>query len=198
MADPSTQPTGPLPVLLVLTASTRPVRRGAPVGAWVADVARGHGAFDVRPVDLATLGLPLLDEPEEPSERRYVHRHTREWSAVVEEADAVLVVTPEYNHGYPASLKNALDFLYHEWRAKPVGLVSYGGVAAGTRSAQQLKPVLLALGMIPVLSYVALRTRDVFDGDAFVPSAFVTRQTLALLDDLARTERATRALRAAP
>lgn len=184
------------PALLVLTASTRPVRRGAAVASWVAGVAQEHGAFDVRPVDLAELDLPFLDEPEEPSERRYVHEHTRRWSAVVEAADAVLIVTPEYNHGYPASLKNALDFLYHEWRAKPVALVSYGGVAAGQRSVAQIKPVLLALGMIPVLPYVALRTRDVFDADgAFTPGRGLPGQVRGVLDDLARTERATRALR---
>ncbi len=184
------------PTLLVITASTRPVRRGGAVGAWVTDQAREHGAFDVRPVDLAELALPFLDEPDEPSDRRYVHRHTKEWSAVVEAADVVVLVTPEYNHGYPAPLKNALDFLYWEWRDKPVGLVSYGGVAAGTRSLQQLKPVLLALGMLPVGPGVALRTREVFDAEgAFVPPPASARSVVRLLDDLARTELGTRALR---
>jgi NAD(P)H-dependent FMN reductase len=185
-------------VLLVLTASTRPVRRGPAVSSWVLGIAQEHDAFEVRHVDLAELALPFLDEPEEPSDRRYVHDHTKRWSATVTAADAVVIVTPEYNHGYPAALKNALDFLYYEWRAKPVGLVAYGGVAAGTRCLQQLKPVLLALGMFPVLSSVVLRTAEVFDAAwSFSPGPGATRSVRRMLDDVARTEAATRALRTA-
>ena len=61
-------------------------------------------------------------------------------------ADAVVMVTAEYNYGYPAALKNAIDYLHHEWRYKPVGFVSYGGVAAGTRAVQQLKQVVDCAG----------------------------------------------------
>ena len=63
----------------------------------------------------------------------------------MEAADAFVFVTPEYNHGYPASLKNAIDYLNQEWRYKPVGFVSYGGVAAGTRSVEQLQQVVTAV-----------------------------------------------------
>lgn len=70
--------------------------------------------------------------------RQYLHQHTREWSAKVAAADAFVFVTPEYNYGMPAPLKNAIDYLHHEWHYKPVGFVSYGGVAAGTRSVQQI------------------------------------------------------------
>ena len=68
---------------------------------------------------------------------------------IVDSADAVVLVTAEYNYGYPAALKNALDYLHHEWRHKPLGFVSYGGVAAGTRAVQQLKQVTGALQLIP-------------------------------------------------
>jgi NAD(P)H-dependent FMN reductase len=137
------------PVLLIVIGSTRPGRIGASVGAWFAERARRVGGFDVRIADLAELALPFLDEAAHPRLQRYEHAHTRAWSAIVAAADAVAFVTPEYNHSFPAPLKNALDMLAVEWRGKPAGIVSYGGVSAGLRAAAQLKPVLSALQMIP-------------------------------------------------
>jgi len=84
-----------------------------------------------------------------PRLRQYTKRHTIEWSAIIDASDAFVFVTPEYNYGYPASLKNAIDYLHQEWLRKPVGFVSYGGVAAGTRSVQQLKQVVTCLSMMP-------------------------------------------------
>src|SRR5689334_4480755 len=117
--------------LQIVIASTRPGRVGAPVARWFHRRAEEHGGFDVELVDLAEVNLPLLDEPHHPRLRRYVHQHTQAWSARVEAADAFVFVTPEYNYGMPASLKNALDYLNQEWHYKPVGFVSYGGVSAG-------------------------------------------------------------------
>ena len=94
------------------------------------------------------LALPLLDEPKHPRLRQYTHDHTFAWSRIVDGADAVVIVTAEYNYGYPAALKNALDYLNHEWRHKPLGFVSYGGVAAGTRAVQQLKQVTGAVQLV--------------------------------------------------
>ncbi len=138
------------PVLLVVVGSTRPGRVGLPVGAWVAERARAHGAFDVRLADLAEVALPLLDEPHHPRLQRYEFDHTKRWSAMVSGADAFAFVAPEYNHGIAAPLKNALDCLAVEWRRKPAGIVSYGGVSAGLRAAGQLKQVLAALQVVPV------------------------------------------------
>ena len=121
---------------------------------WFVDRATTHGAFEIEVVDLVEFRLPLLDEPNHPRLRQYVNPHTHEWSEKVEDADAFVFVTPEYNHGYPASLKNAIDYLHHEWRYKPVGFVSYGGVAAGTRAVQQLKQVTGALQLIPTQTAV--------------------------------------------
>ena len=105
-------------------------------------------------VDLARVNLPFMDEPNHPMLRRYTHEHTRRWSASVDSADAFVFVTPEYNHSFNAPLKNAIDYLNHEWRYKPVGLVSYGGVAAGTRAVQMITPVLTALMMVPLTEAV--------------------------------------------
>lgn len=136
--------------LLVVACSTRPTRVGFPVAEWAAARARDDGRFDVRLADLREIALPLFDEPHHPRLRRYEHEHTRRWSRQVEWADALVFVTPEYNHGYPAALKNAIDYLHEEWKFKPAGFVSYGGIAAGTRAVQALKPVLDCLRMIPV------------------------------------------------
>ena len=145
-----------MPRLLVVIGSTRPGRAGLPIAEWFAERARDHGGFEVDVADLAELALPLLDEPNHPRLGRYVHQHTKDWSARVDAADAVVLVTPEYNHGYPAALKNALDYLHREWQDKPVGFVSYGGIAAGTRAVQQLKQVVTVLRMVPVAEAVSI------------------------------------------
>src|SRR5690606_6014283 len=131
------------PRLQIIVSSTRPGRIGLPIAEWFASEATAHDTFEVDFADLAEIGLPLLDEPHHPRLGNYQHDHTKAWSERVAAADAFALVTPEYNHGFPAPLKNALDFLYREWNHKPVGFVSYGGVAAGTRAVALLKPVLL-------------------------------------------------------
>jgi NAD(P)H-dependent FMN reductase len=76
--------------------------------------AAAHHTFELETVDLAELRLPLPDEPKHPRLRRYTKDHTHAWSATVDDADAVVMITSEYNYGYPAALKNAIDFLRHE------------------------------------------------------------------------------------
>jgi NAD(P)H-dependent FMN reductase len=144
------------PHLQIIVGSTRPGRIGLPIARWVQERGTAHQGFEVELVDLAEVGLPLLDEPSHPRLGQYVNDHTKAWSHRVARADAFVLVTPEYNHGYPAPLKNALDYLYREWNHKPVGFVSYGGVAAGTRAVGLLKPVVLALQMVPVVQTVSI------------------------------------------
>ncbi|NUR59482.1 MAG: NAD(P)H-dependent oxidoreductase [Catenulispora sp.] len=130
----------------IVIGSTRPGRVGAQIGAWLADLA----SADAELIDLAVQGLPFLDEPEHASTGRYAQQHTRRWSELIASHDAFVLVTPEYNSSFPASLKNALDYLYHEWRGKPVGIVGYGGVSSGGRAVHALLPVIVHLQMIPV------------------------------------------------
>ena len=117
---------------------------------------------------------------------------------MVRGADAFVFVTCEYNHGYPAPLKNAIDYLHHEWHYKPVGFVSYGGVAAGTRSVQQLKQVVTALKMTPLFEAVNIPFHTQFiDEEGAVQASEVMEQAAgAMLDELLRTEAALRSLRA--
>lgn len=171
--------------LLIVIASTRPGRVGLPVGEWFTAQAEAHGAFDVEVVDLKELGLPFMDEPKHPRFKQYEHQHTKDWSATVERADAFVFVTPEYNHGYTAPLKNALDYLNQEWEHKPAGIVSYGGVAAGTRAAQQLKQVLIVLGMVPVPSAVMIPfVANHLSSGTFESTELIDASATTLLDDL--------------
>jgi NAD(P)H-dependent FMN reductase len=135
--------------VLVIIGSARPRRICPEVAAWVAEVGRGLGPWELEPVDLREWPLPMDDEPEMPQRGAYANAHTEAWSAKVAAADAVVFVTPQYNWGYPAVLKNALDHLYREWAGKPALIVTYGSRGGGLCAAQ-LRQVLEGLKMAPV------------------------------------------------
>jgi len=187
------------PVLQIIIASTRPGRVGLPVAQWFEGVAREHGGFEVEVLDLATIALPLFDEPGHPIARQYVHAHSLAWSETIDRGDAFVLVHPEYNHSYNAALKNALDYLHVEWNYKPVGFVSYGGVSAGTRAQAALKPVLGALRMTPTTEAVNVPFVAQFIDDAgrFVPNDMLSMGALGMLGELAKLDGALRPLRAA-
>jgi NAD(P)H-dependent FMN reductase len=107
-------------------------------------------------------------------------------------------VIPEYNFGFTAPLKNAIDYLHDEWFYKPVGLVSYGGVVGGTRAAQMIKPVLAVLRMVPVGPAVAIPFvgRLVDDDGEIDANETMGQAAAAMLVELERVERALRTLRA--
>ncbi len=176
------------PVLAIVIGSTRPGRVGPKFAAWFRSRAIEHGGFEVELVDLAALKLPFLDEPGFPRLHQYVHEHTINWGRIVERCDAFVFVTPEYNFGYSAVLKNAIDYLSQEWADKPVGFLSYGGVAAGTRAVQQLKQVVTALKMIPIAESVNIPFFSQFidDSGTVRPNDLMTRSADAMLDELVR------------
>ncbi len=186
-----------MPKLMVVIASTRPQRVGLAVGQWFVGRAEEHGGFELDVADLAEIDLPFLDEPKHPRFHDYAHDHTRDWSARVESADAFVFVTSEYNHGYPAPLKNAIDYLNQEWGYKPLGFVSYGGVSAGTRAVQQLKQVVTAVKLVPVVEAVHIPfVAQFLDEDGAVRANEVMEQAAAtMLDELVLMERALRAVR---
>src|ERR1700733_4743838 len=130
--------------LKIIIASTRPGRKGPSIARWVFDSVKADPAFDPELLDLAEINLPFLDEPAHPRLKQYEKQHTWDWSRKIDSADAFIIVTCEYNFGYPAPLKNAIDFLHQEWQYKPVAFVSYGGIAGGTRAVQMLKQVVTA------------------------------------------------------
>jgi NAD(P)H-dependent FMN reductase len=127
---------------LVVAGSTRPTRRSPAVADWVASLGGEVCEAPFRVIDLRDLGLGLDDEPGIPAAGGdYACAATRRWSDLVMAARGVVFVTPQYNWGYPAPLKNAIDHLYREWRDKPALIVTYGSHGGG-KCAAQLREVL--------------------------------------------------------
>jgi NAD(P)H-dependent FMN reductase len=187
----------PMPKLKIISSTTRPGRKGPAIAAWVAAVSRQRAGFEVEVLDLGQIHLPMMDEPFHPMLQNYQYQHTRQWSTTIGEADAFVMVTAEYNGGIPAPLKNALDYLNKEWAYKPVAIVSYGGVSAGTRAAQVLKGVLTTLKMVPLVETVAIPFFDQFINDQgeFVPNPITEKAAHDMLDELLRWTTALKPLR---
>src|SRR5262245_724712 len=144
----------PLHIAIIL-GSTRPGRIGEAVAHWVYEIASRRSDLRAELVDVKQFNLPLLDEPLPPSLGRYSQPHTKTWAATIAEFDAFVFVTAEYNHGIPAALKNAIDYLYREWNHKAAGFVSYGS-AGGARAVEQLRLVMGELHVADVRAHVAL------------------------------------------
>lgn len=185
--------------LQVITVSTRDAREGPKVAAWALARCRAHGRFEVEPIDLAEVSLPLFDEPRHPRLRQYEHEHTRRWSATVERADAYLFVAPEYNYGMAPSLLNALEYLVHEWAYKPAAFVSYGGVSGGTRGVQMAKLTLTALRVMPIPEAVSIPffTQHIDqESGTFKPPEAQDKAAEAMLNELLRWAAALKGMRA--
>jgi NAD(P)H-dependent FMN reductase len=142
--------------VLVIAGSVRAQRICLEIATWVAEIGRETTSEAFEVVDLKDWPLPMDDEPGVPAAGHYVFEHTRAWSRKIAAAPAFVFVTPQYNWGYPASLKNALDHLYAEWGGKPAMIVTYGG-HGGDRCAAQLQQVCEGLHMTPVATKPALR-----------------------------------------
>ncbi|MFP5019697.1 NADPH-dependent FMN reductase [Pseudonocardia phyllosphaerae] len=145
------------PTLLVLVGSVRDGRFGHVAGSWVAERAREHGGFDVELVDLADVDVPLVLPAASPKDAASYPRPPGMTSLTraLDAADAVLLVTPEYNHSYPASLKAAIDWHYTQWAAKPVTFASYGGGSGGRHAVLHLENVLVELHAVPIRDRLA-------------------------------------------
>ncbi|MEV8098026.1 NAD(P)H-dependent oxidoreductase [Kitasatospora sp. NPDC085879] len=168
----------------IILGSTRPNRNGEQVAKWVLDIASRRDDADFELIDLRDHPLPHLDEPLPPSLGQYQHEHTRQWADEIASFDGFVIVTPEYNHGIPAVLKNALDFLYAEWNNKAVGFVSYGGVG-GVRAVEQLRLVAAELQMADVRQQVALSLITEFENySAFKPGDYNLPALNTMLDQV--------------
>ena len=139
----------------IITGSTRPGRNNEAVARWVYDIAKTRRDAEFELVDIADYNLPLLDEAVPPSRGQYSHEHTKAWAKKIDSFDAYVFVTPEYNHGTSAALKNALDYLYREWNNKAAGFVSYGS-AGGARAVEHLRLVMGELMVADVRAQVML------------------------------------------
>lgn len=176
-----------MPRIHVIVASNRPGSNGLPIGRWYARQLAQDGTADVTLVDLAEVNLPFLNEPEPADTGRYVHQHTRDWSATVSAADALVVVMPLYNGSFGAALKNAIDYLYAEWRDKPVALVSYSaGPSGGAPAAEMIRPVLTRLSMRVADTTVAIPRVNALIGEdgGFLPPEWLPEAAAAQQEEL--------------
>ncbi len=132
--------------IAVIVGSTRPTRVGRDIADWLAKQAASTPNATFQIVDLKEINLPFLEEKQTPQSGVYELEATKKWKALVDTFDAYIFVTPEYNAGYPAPLKNAIDYLSAEWDNKPATIVSYGW-SGGASASAQLKQVLERLKM---------------------------------------------------
>lgn len=183
--------------LHTVICSTRPSRIGPRIASWFHELAVEHGQFEALLIDIADFYLPVYDEPEHPVRQNYRHEHTIRWVASVNSADAYVFVTPEYNHGPPPPLLNALDYVYKEWNYKPAGIVSYGGVSGGVRAAQMEKLTLTTLKMMPMFEAVAIQNVSGYfdDQENFLPDDHHKNSGIALLNELQKWAQALKTMR---
>ncbi len=179
----------------VILASVREGRRGAAVADWVLRHAKDREA-EYELIDLAEHPLPHFGEPFPPMMGRYRDPSTRDWAAVIAGFDAFVIVTAEYNHGVPSSLKNAIDHLYAEWAGKVVGFVGYG-VAGGVRAIDQLRVLAGAVHMAAVGPQVELPVFTAVGSDGVVADERLDQQARAVLDAVEKWSAALSPLRTA-
>lgn len=150
--------------IAIIIGSTRPGRKGEGVAKWAYEEARKRTDVDVELVDIADYNLPLLDEENLPAMGQYTKEHTKKWAAKIGEFDGYIFVTPEYNHGTSAALKNALDYLYKEWNNKACGFIGYGWTG-GLRGIEQLRACVSNLELADVRQQVDISfVHDYKDG----------------------------------
>ena len=184
----------------IILASTREARRGAGYAAWIQRLAAERAGAAVELIDLRDWPLPAYVYDKSPTaiERDYPDPLARAWSEKIHGLDGYIVVTPEYNHGYPGQLKNALDHVHAGWFYKPVAFVSYGGNAGGARAVEQLRAVACELRMVPVRGEVNVRLIGVQLDESLRPTdPYYARAATAMLDQLLWWARATKHARAA-
>jgi NAD(P)H-dependent FMN reductase len=183
----------------IIVGSTRTGRFADRPAEWLLQLAEKREGVACELVDLRDYPLPFFDEPKSPLREPSKHEVAVRWARKVAELDAFVFVNGEYNHSIPASLKNALDYLYAEWNRKPAAFVSYGN-AGGARGVEQLRLMLVELQVAPLRSAVHIGRPEFLDllvnGKTFADFPYLERSADVMLDDViwwARTLRAGRA-----
>jgi NAD(P)H-dependent FMN reductase len=179
----------------IILGSTRPNRNGEQVANWVFDLASRRGDAVYELIDLRDFDLPNYDEPFPAAMGQYQNEHTKRWARTIDAFDGFVIVTPEYNHSLPGSLKNALDYIYAEWNNKAVGFVSYGS-ALGVRSVEHLRQIAGHLQMADVGQTVSLSLFTEFENmQDFTPASISVDALNTMLDQLSAWTRAMKSLR---
>tara|TARA_B100000745_G_scaffold264490_1_gene189206 strand:- start:4874 stop:5464 length:591 start_codon:yes stop_codon:yes gene_type:complete len=143
----------------IIIGSTREGRFSDKPAKWIQDELSKIDGVESEVLDLKDYPIPFFNEAMSPAmiQEPYANEVVQKWTKKIAEGDGFIMISPEYNHGYPAVLKNALDYVYKEWNRKAVGFVSYGGVS-GARSVEQLRQVVVELQMAPIRSAVHFPT----------------------------------------
>ena len=162
----------------VISSTTREGRFSERVARWVVEYLRAREDIEVEPVDLRDYPLPFFDAlPPARTLRDYPSEEVARLGRTLDRADGFILLTAEYNHGYPAVLKNAMDWTFPEWQRKPVSFVGWGNVG-GARAIEQLRlvavefemaPLRYAVHILPDVMAIARRAADVADTTAFEP-----------------------------
>lgn len=181
--------------LAIILGTTRPGRNGEAVANWFHEIAKQRRDASFELIDLRDINLPLLDEPMPPSLGQYSQEHTKRWAEKIAAFDGFVFVTPEYNHGSSAVLKNALDYLYAEWNNKAAGFVGYGS-AGGVRAVEQLRLVMGELQIADVRNQVMLSLFTDFENmSQFKPASYHQKTANNMLDQLVMWSEALKTVR---
>ena len=177
-------------VISVIVGSTREGRFSEKPAKWFLDHLKKRDGVDARLLDLLDFPMPFFDQsttPATPGRPAFEHEVVQQWTAAIGESDAFIFVTPEYNYGPAAVLKNAIDWVYPEWNRKAAGFVSYGS-ALGARGVQQLRATAIELQLAPVRSSVHIPVATLWahykGGDVDAGLAELEAPAGALIDDL--------------
>jgi len=177
---------------MIIWGSSRKGRGGGVVAEWAKRRAGEDKRFDIDFVDLQELALPFFNEPLSPFSmaregKSYTHAVGKAWAQRVAKADGVLIITPEYNHGPAAVLKNALDWVGPEWVDKPVAFISYGSISGGARAVEQLRSITIELGLVQVSNPIHfVFYRQAFDDQGEPVHAGTNDSIKQMLDELKR------------
>ncbi len=181
--------------IAIIVGSTRPGRNAEQVAKWALVTAKKRTDAEFEIVDIKDFDLPLLDEPMPPMMGKYSHQHTKAWAAKIASFDGFIFVTPEYNHGIPGALKNAIDYLFYEWNNKAAGFISYGS-AGGARAVESLRLVMGELKVADVRTAVLFSLFQDFENfSVFKPGPQHEKVMNEMLDQLISWTSALKAVR---
>lgn len=144
----------------IIIGSVRQGRIGPQIASWAYNIIKNADTnISAEIIDLSLWHLPMDDEPHLPATGKYLQPHTKLWSEKVAEGEIFIFVFPQYNWGYPAALKNAIDHLYNEWKDKPTLIISYANKGGGKASAQ-FRQVLEGIHMHPLSTAVEIKLSE--------------------------------------
>jgi NAD(P)H-dependent FMN reductase len=191
-------------IISVIIGSTREGRFSDKPASWIAQQLKQRDGVDVRLLDLRDFPMPFFDQPVPPAmpgRLPYANEVVQKWTAAIAQSDGFVFVTPEYNYGTSAVLKNAIDWVYPEWNRKAAAFVSYGG-SAGVRSVQQLRETAIELQLAPVRASVHVPAAVLWahfqGGDVGAGLAELTEPAAKMIDDLLWWTAALKTARAQP